>query len=163
MSAQPVWCSNKALTSCQSRRTSTYKYPKLTAAAEVVGVAAYRSFYITQAGNTAGARTISITFNGEEVASLEVDYNNNSKNNRNDLASKVVAAINGSGTFVAEITRTDSGKNTCSTSSTCAQIKVTAPGERIHNKRRLQQQELQSFRANRNRLHQCQWQSRQWR
>lgn len=129
MSAQPVWCSNKALTSCQSRRTTTYKYPKLTAAAEVVGVAAYRSFYITQAGNTAGARTISITFNGEEVASLEVDYNNNnSKNNRNDLASKVVAAINGSGTFVAEITRTDSGKNTCSTSSTCAQIKVTAPG-----------------------------------
>ncbi len=128
LSAQPIWCSDKALTSCQSRRTTTFKYPNLANAASVSGVAAYRSFYVKQAGDTSGTKTITISYNGTEIASFSVDYSKNGKNNRNDLASKVVAAINGTGQFVAELLSVDSGNNTCTEGSSCAQIKVTAPG-----------------------------------
>ncbi|MFZ2854262.1 MAG: PilC/PilY family type IV pilus protein [Rhodocyclaceae bacterium] len=132
LSGQPSWCSNKALTTCQSKRTSTFKYPKLAAAASTTGVAAYRTFYVLQAGNTSGSKTIDISYNGSVIASFSKSYSTNSKNNRNDLADQVVASINGGGTFTATllVSDTSTGGSACGDSNTgkCAQVKVTAPG-----------------------------------
>lgn len=130
MSGSPSWCSNDNLTTCQAKRTATYRYPKISAAAGVTGVAASQTFYVTKAGgsNTSN-KTVTVSLNGSTIATVpSLSYSSNTKNNRNNLADLIVNAINNAGNLYASIISADTsnGSSSCSSGSTsrCAKIEV---------------------------------------
>jgi type IV pilus assembly protein PilY1 len=138
LSGTVQWCTTSALTICQTKRTSSYTYPKFTGSAEVTGVQASRSFYVIQAGNTSGTKTINISFDGTTIASFTVNYAANNKTNRIDLAQKTRNAINGVAGWTATLLNSDTSVSETGTSGNdckngteatrCARIQVTAPG-----------------------------------
>jgi type IV pilus assembly protein PilY1 len=136
LSGNPLWCTDSALTKCVSRRNKNHTYPRFTSAAAmaaVTGVAAYRTFYVVQAGPSGSDANItinSITYNGTTnilTAPVAVRIRNNAAG-RNALADAIIAKV-GNG-FVAKLEKYDTGKNNCSDSkdSLCPQIRITAPG-----------------------------------
>ncbi|MBS1142246.1 MAG: putative Tfp pilus assembly protein tip-associated adhesin PilY1 [Proteobacteria bacterium] len=89
--AKSRWCSDTALTTCQSTKTSTYKYPRYVGAASTIAVAASG---IIRASNTAPRTIASIKVNGVEVLGASV-----TGTSQIDLASKVATQIN---TYVSD-------------------------------------------------------------
>lgn len=98
-----AWCSDKALTSCQSTRTSTYKYPKVSAEAATPAANATASITFTEAGSsksTFSGTINSIVVDGHELLAGAVTVSGkNSAANREKAAADVAASINsGTGT-----------------------------------------------------------------
>lgn len=127
MDGAPRWCSNRALTTCQARRTSTYKYPNFGATAESPAVRAALTIRITKAGGNStsySGSVSSILYNGTTefaVPAVRVS-NQNSRGNRNKLAADLVTAINGKNGFRAIQTVTETSNCNCA-----PMITVTAP------------------------------------
>ncbi len=135
MSGSPLWCSDKALTSCTGTKwSSATPYPRFSSGSTVTGVAATVSVTVTKAGAS------SCTGTACKVTLVRVDSGgtnqktlfsgnlyvtgSDSKTNRNALAVAIVSAINGQQGFSATQTVTCNS----SSSSTCQPVfVVTAP------------------------------------
>jgi type IV pilus assembly protein PilY1 len=119
------WCSNKALTTCQNTRTSTYQYPKTNGTAAAAAVSATASLTYTQAGGGSGCtsssgpyRVSSIVVNGTELLAGTVTiYGCDSAANRSKLAADVATSIS-SGTATHGISASAAGNS----------VILTAPG-----------------------------------
>jgi len=128
MSSSPSWCSDAALTKCQSKRTSTFKYPSVFATSAVTGVASSTSFRVQKSGtSTSGSGTVTITFDGNVIATITSITYTDSYKNRNSLASDIATAITNTGKLVATVTASEANNSSCSASNTsgCAVITVT--------------------------------------
>lgn len=144
MSAAPTWCKTWELTTCASRRSASYTYPKFSAQAAVTGVAAYQDYYVIKAGGTVAGWSGTINYvcynddnsntngcSGTNILTTPISMGGkDSKNNRNALADWIVANVGGG--FVATKTQSDTSTTSspCSTwnVSKCALIRITAPG-----------------------------------
>lgn len=125
MASDPVWCTSQSLTSCQSKRNSTYKYPKFDGTAAITGMPASTSFNVKKAGT--GNVTVSV--NGVVIVTIPTTYTSTKTADRNALANLIVSTINNNGTFYATLVSSDSNSSSstsCSTKSTkpCPSIKV---------------------------------------
>jgi type IV pilus assembly protein PilY1 len=134
MNGAPIWCSDKALTTCPGTKwSSATPYPRFNAGGAVNGVAATISVSVTKAGSSsssfAGTVTKVVVDNGGALQKTLFNgtINVNGKDsqvNRNNLAVALVSVINGKEGFTATQTVTC----TSSSSSSCIPIFVlTAP------------------------------------
>ncbi len=125
MSGDPSWCSNKSLTACQARRTSTYKYPNFNGSAATTGQPSVTTFYVRKAGTG----TVTVSVNSVVVLTIPTTYAATKKADRNALANLIVSSINNNGTYYATLLNSDtasSSSTTCSTGNnpTCAKIQI---------------------------------------
>ncbi len=132
MSGSPQWCNSSALTSCTTKWSSTYKWPKWGSASSQTGVAAYRTFYIVDIGGS-GSPTVDIVYNGSTTLASLSTYSGNNAGNRNEFADRIVAAVGGGFTASVVTYDTSGGGTNCSgdndtTKARCPQVKITAPG-----------------------------------
>lgn len=138
MSGKPTWCSDTALTTCQAKRSNTFKYPKFSAQAEVAGVQASRTFLIKS--TSAGGQIATICFGDDNNANNGCSGvnlltspitigNGNRKARRQELADALASAVLPAGWSIVKL-RDDLGgsnDNPCSDSN-CPQLKIIAPG-----------------------------------
>lgn len=111
VSSSLSWCSNKALTTCQATRSSTYIYPKTNGTAGTPATLATASITFTQAGAGTGCssssgpyKISSIVVDSKELLASSVNVTGcDSSSNRNKAASDVASSIN-SGTASHGIT-----------------------------------------------------------
>ena len=107
LSRAPIWCSDKGLTSCQSRRTASFKYPSFSATGGVTDIPATSTLTITNAKNkTDGAAAYATlvlstqtaqTITGVMVRGVNALSGSISATNGSDAATKICAAWNLSG------------------------------------------------------------------
>lgn len=102
LSGTPTWCSDTALTTCQVKRTSTYKYPRFSSITipAVAGVRATATITINHAGTGLSVDQITIgaptPVNLLTAPAVSANGSDNSTR-RNGLASTLSSAINAGG------------------------------------------------------------------
>jgi type IV pilus assembly protein PilY1 len=122
MTGIPIWCSNNSLTSCQAKRTSTFKYPNVSGSAATTGIPSTTTFLVKKAGTG----TVTVSVNNSVVLTIPTTYTTTKTADRNALANVIVSAINNNGVYYASLVSADSSNNTSTTcnNSKCAVIQV---------------------------------------